>query len=88
MQPAGLSAFAARLAHKSGIYSYEEPRGELEEPFLGILKKNAEAWRFFQAQAPSYRRTVAHWVHSAKKEETRLKRLEKLIQIPGARKRL
>lgn len=79
MRPAGLKAFQARQEKRSGIYSYEQRRAQLEEPYNRLLKQNKAAWDFFQAQSPSYRKTVGWWVSSAKKEETRLKRLEKLI---------
>jgi hypothetical protein len=79
MRPAGLKAFQARTENRSGIYSYEQRRDRLEEPYASILKKYADAWAFFQAQPPSYRKTVGWWVVSARKEETRLKRLGQLI---------
>jgi uncharacterized protein YdeI (YjbR/CyaY-like superfamily) len=56
MRPAGLKAFAARIENKSGIYSYEQRRAELEEPYCSRLKGNRSAWDFFQAQPPSYRK--------------------------------
>lgn len=80
MRPAGLAAFQARRENKSGIYSYEQRRDELEEPYAGLLRKNKAAWAFFQAQPPSYRKAAGWWVVSAKKEETRLKRLQQLIE--------
>jgi uncharacterized protein YdeI (YjbR/CyaY-like superfamily) len=79
MRPAGLGAFAARRENRSGIYSYEQRSVELPDPYRGVLKKNAAAWRFFEAQPPSYRKTVCWWIVSAKQEETRRKRLNKLI---------
>lgn len=88
MRPAGQKAFAARTENKSGIYSYEQRRSELEEPYNSRLKKNKAAWDFFQTQPPSYRKAVGWWIVSAKKEETRLKRLEKLIEDSGKGKRL
>ena len=88
MQPAGLKAFAARKENKSGIYAYEQRRAELEEPYNGMLKKDNAAWTFFQAQAPWYRKQIGWWVISAKKEETRMKRLEKLIETSAKGKRL
>jgi len=79
MQPAGLRAYEARKENKVGIYSYEQRSVDLEEPYNQLLKENEAAWSFFQAQPPSYRKAASWWVISAKKEETRLKRLEKLM---------
>ena len=79
MQPAGLKAFAARQENRSGIYAYEQRSSELPEQYAKKLKQNEAAWKFFEAQAPSYRKTANWWVLSAKREETRLRRLDKLI---------
>lgn len=79
MQPAGLEAFAKRRENRSGIYSYEQRRDQLEEPFAALLKKDKRAWAFFQAQPPSYRKVVGWWVVSAKKDATRMARLQQLI---------
>jgi uncharacterized protein YdeI (YjbR/CyaY-like superfamily) len=78
MQPAGLKAFQARKENKSALYSYEQRSVDLEEPYQRLLKKDKAAWTFFQSQPPSYRKVVTWWVQSAKKEETRRKRLDKL----------
>ena len=78
MQSAGLNAFQVRRENKSGVYSYEQRSVELKEPYNRLLKKNKSAWNFFQAQPASYRKAVSWWIISAKQEETRLKRLEKL----------
>ena len=51
----------------------------LEEETKKKLKANKKAWRFFDAQAPWYKRTAIHWVMSAKQEATREKRLAELI---------
>ena len=80
VQPAGLKAFAARDENRSGIYSYEQRSPELPDQYARILKKHRAAAKFFQAQPPSYRKAANWWVQSAKQEETRLKRLDKLIQ--------
>jgi uncharacterized protein YdeI (YjbR/CyaY-like superfamily) len=79
MQPAGLKAYQARKENKSGVYSYEQRGVNLEEPYNRLLKANKIAWSFFQSQPPSFRKAASWWIISAKKEETRLKRLEKLI---------
>jgi uncharacterized protein YdeI (YjbR/CyaY-like superfamily) len=88
MRPAGLTAFEARRENRSGIYSYEQRRAEFDEPCAGVLRKNKAAWKFFQAQPPSYRKMVVWWVVSAKKEETRLKRLGKLVEESAAGRRV
>jgi uncharacterized protein YdeI (YjbR/CyaY-like superfamily) len=88
MQPAGLKAYHARKENKSGIYSYEQRSVELEEPYDRLLKKNKAAWSFFHKQPPSYRKTISWWIISAKKEETRLKRLEKLMAYSAEEQRL
>ncbi len=80
MQPAGLKAFEAKRENRSGIYVYEQRPQEFDEPYLGLMKKNKAAWTYFQAQLPSYRRTLIWFVVSAKQEETRLKRLKRLIE--------
>jgi uncharacterized protein YdeI (YjbR/CyaY-like superfamily) len=88
MRPAGLKAYEARRENKSGIYSYEQRSVELEEPYARLLKKNRAAWDYFQRQPASYRKKVSWWIISAKKEETRLKRLEKLAFYSSQKERL
>ncbi len=88
MQPAGATAFAARTENKSGIYAYEQRSEKLPEPYAGLLRKNKAAWKFFQAQPPSYRKTIGWWVTSAKREETRRKRLEQLLVASAEGRRL
>ena len=77
--PAGEKAFAARRENRSGIYSYEQRRSELEEPYASLLKKHKKACAFFEAQPPGYRKQMSWRILSAKKEETRLQRLQTLI---------
>jgi len=88
MQPAGLKAYEARRENKSGIYSYEQRSVNLEEPYNRLLKKDKAAWSFFQEQPASYRKAVSWWIISAKQEETRLKRLEKLTTFSAQGRRL
>ena len=75
----GLQAFEARQENRSGIYSYEQRSATLPEPYGRRFRKHKAAWSFFQAQPAGYQKTLAWWVVSAKKDETRLKRLEQLI---------
>ena len=88
MQAAGLAAFKARREYKSGIYSYEQRTADLPEPYLSQLKKHKTAWKFFESQPPGYRKIAMWWIVSAKQEETRLKRLKKLIAESAAGRRL
>jgi uncharacterized protein YdeI (YjbR/CyaY-like superfamily) len=81
MAPSGLQAFAARRENKSGIYSYEQRPDKLTEPYAGMLAKSAVAHKFFTKQAPWYQRAAIWWVISAKREETRLKRAQTLIEL-------
>ena len=88
MQPAGLKAYQARKEYKSGIYSYEQRSAELPAPYDEKLRQNKAASHFFNAQPASYRKVAFWWIVSAKKEETRLKRLEKLIEDSAQARRL
>ena len=88
MQPAGLAAFEARREDRSTLYSYERRPTDLGEPYAGLMKKNARAWRFFSEQPPSYRKVVTWWIVSAKREETRLRRLEKLVAFSAKGERI
>jgi uncharacterized protein YdeI (YjbR/CyaY-like superfamily) len=81
MAAAGVAAFEARTENRTGQYSYEQRPDQLIEPYAGMLASHAPAHRFFAHQAPSYRRAAIWWVISAKKEETRRQRAEKLIEL-------
>jgi uncharacterized protein YdeI (YjbR/CyaY-like superfamily) len=89
MHPAGVAAFEARMPAKTGAYTYEN-RHEVklspqqEEQF----RAKERAWEFFQAQPPGYRQTAIFWVVSAKREETRARRLATLIGDSAHRRRI
>lgn len=76
--PAGLDAHKRR-DRKSGKYSFENEERKLDAESERQFKANPKAWEFFKAQVPWYKRTASFWVISAKKPETRLRRLETLI---------
>ena len=81
VRPSGRKAFEARSEERSGVYSYEQrAAAEFEPAQERQFRRNKKAWEFFQAQRPSYRRAVIWWVVSAKKEETKAKRLAQLIE--------
>jgi uncharacterized protein YdeI (YjbR/CyaY-like superfamily) len=88
VRPAGRVAFDARDEARSRIYSYENRQGGLDAEREAVFRKNKVAWSFFDSQAPWYRRTAAYWVMSAKRDETRDRRLGVLIECSKRRERI
>jgi uncharacterized protein YdeI (YjbR/CyaY-like superfamily) len=89
MHPAGLRAFEAREAKKSGVYSFEQrDAATFDGAELKQFRANKAAWKFFEAQPPGYRRLVTYWVVTAKKPETRTRRLATLIADSAAGQRI
>jgi uncharacterized protein YdeI (YjbR/CyaY-like superfamily) len=88
MHPAGLREFEARSDKKSGIYSYENATRTLEPEMEKPFRANKKAWTYFNEQPPWYRRVAIYWVTTAKKEETRARRLETLIRDSAEGRRL
>ena len=87
MRPAGIAAFEARS--ETGTYSYEQRDAAVfDAERERRLRANAAAWEHFSAQAPWYRRTATYWVMSAKRAETREKRLATLMTDSAAGRRL
>jgi len=80
MQLPGLKTFEARDQEKSERYSNERKMVKLDPSYEKKLKANKKAWDYFQSKPPSYQRPAMWWIMSAKQEETRLKRLAKLIE--------
>jgi len=77
---AGHLAFAARTEGRSSVYAHEQETEPVLPPEAEArFRANTGAWAYFCAQPPSYRRTVIHLVTSAKKPETRERRLVQLI---------
>lgn len=85
MRPAGEAAFEARRADRTAIYSFEQaadPELALEE--AARFQANEAAWAWFSAKAPSFRKQALHWVITAKRPETRERRLATLIASSAA----
>jgi uncharacterized protein YdeI (YjbR/CyaY-like superfamily) len=89
MMPAGLAAWERRDPARSGVYSFErsEPAA-FNAAAERQLRQNRAAWKYFQAQPPGYRRLATHYVVSAKRPETREKRLAALIEHSARGERL
>jgi len=88
MKEAGQKAYTQRTDKKSKGYSYGKTPAVFNDSYKGIFKKNKSAWDFFMNQAPSYRKVIIQWIMSAKKEETRLSRLAKTINLSEEQKRV
>jgi uncharacterized protein YdeI (YjbR/CyaY-like superfamily) len=89
MREAGLKAFAHRREDKSRIYSYEQQKAAaLERADEMRFRKARAAWKFFEAQPRGYRRLVIWRIVSAKRPETRERRLADLIKASQQRRRL
>jgi uncharacterized protein YdeI (YjbR/CyaY-like superfamily) len=88
MRDAGLRAFEARDPKRSGIYGHERKPMQFDAASAKLLAADRAAKAFFDAQPPGYRRLMTYWVMSAKKEETRRKRLAKLIATSACGKRI
>ncbi len=89
MRPAGEAAFARRQDDRSAIYAYEQRDNPVLEPeHEARFRADAAAWEFFSSAPPSYRKPALWWVVSAKRPETRERRLAKLIEDSAAGRRL
>jgi len=85
MRPPGRLAHEARAPAKTKLYSYEQrKRAKLPPALEAKLKRNRKAWTYFQARPAWYRQSAVWWIVSAKKEETRARRLATLIADSAA----
>jgi uncharacterized protein YdeI (YjbR/CyaY-like superfamily) len=89
MRRAGEAAFARRRDDRSAVYSYEQRSKPMLEPELEArFRADAAAWEYFMSTPPSYRRPALWWVISAKRPETRERRLATLIEDSAAGRRI
>jgi uncharacterized protein YdeI (YjbR/CyaY-like superfamily) len=88
MAEPGMEAWRRRDEAKTGMYSFERDNATLEEEHMRAFRRNRKAWKFFQSQPPGYRRLCAWWIISARREETRNRRLAKLIAHSEAGERI
>ncbi|GAA3111984.1 YdeI/OmpD-associated family protein [Streptosporangium carneum] len=88
MRPEGIRAFETRTEDNSAIYSHEQEREPVLDPELERrFRAEAAAWEWFRSQPPGYRRTALHWVTSAKRPETRDRRLARLVDASSRGRR-
>jgi uncharacterized protein YdeI (YjbR/CyaY-like superfamily) len=88
MAKPGLDRFEKRDMQKSGKYSFERETAQFTPALEKEFRRAKRAWDFFQAQPPGYRRLLTFYVMSAKQDETRQKRLARLISVSAQGKRL
>lgn len=88
MQAAGLKAFEARSEQRSRQYSFEQEAAALSSDDERTFRTNKAAWAYWNKQPPGYKKTVSWWVISAKREETRARRLERLIAASAEGERI
>lgn len=81
IEDAGREAWEKRRDDRSGVYSFEQDRApSLSDDFLAKLRSSPAAADFWDSSPPGYRKRASHWVMSAKRPETRARRLETLIR--------
>lgn len=88
MHPSGIRAFEARRADRTGLYISDMSSIALPAELEAVFRAKAVAWDFWNRQPPGYRRQMTWWVISAKRDETRQRRLEALIEEHGAGRRI
>jgi uncharacterized protein YdeI (YjbR/CyaY-like superfamily) len=80
MRPAGLSAYERRDPKRTGIYAFETDPKAFSPVYEKRFRSNKSAWKFWEDHPPYLKKVCVHWVMSAKKEETQLRRLQHLIE--------
>jgi uncharacterized protein YdeI (YjbR/CyaY-like superfamily) len=83
MNAAGTRAYEENKG-RTGVYAYENEQRDLSKTETAAFRKNKAAWADFEKRPPSYRKVVLHWINSAKKPETRARRLAILIEDSAA----
>lgn len=89
MKAAGLRAIdeAKRNGHWSAP-ARRPPASPMSAEFEAHLRKNKKAAEFFASLAPSYARQYRDWIASAKREETRARRIEEALRLLAAGEKL
>lgn len=87
MTEAGVRAYEENK-HRSGVYAYENEQKDLTAAETAAFRKNRAAWADFEKRPAGYRKVVLHWINSARKPETRAKRLATLIADSAAGRKI
>ena len=83
MTPAGVKAYEENEG-RQGVYAYENALKELSPAETSQFRADKAAWTDWERRPAGYRRNVLHWIASAKKPETRARRLATLIEDSAA----
>ena len=84
MHAAGLAAYERRDPTKSGVYSFEVRPDVFPTALEARVREVPAAWAYFNEQPPGYRRLAIFYVISAKREETRVQRIQRVIDASAA----
>ena len=87
MNAAGVRAHEENKG-RSGVYSYENALGALTKAETAAFRRNKAAWADWEKRPPGYRKVALHWVTSARKPETRQRRLATLIEDSAAGRKI
>jgi uncharacterized protein YdeI (YjbR/CyaY-like superfamily) len=89
LKAAGLLTSAGRAAAPTtNTYAPRPVIPRLPGYIATALKANPSAWKSFRELAPTYRRDFVVWIHTAKRPETRARRIRESISLLAAGKKL
>ena len=89
LEAAGLLTSAGlAAAPTNNTYAPKPVIPDLPAYIANALKANPRAWSFFQGLAPTHRRRFVGWIHTAKRPETKEKRIRESIALLAAGKKL
>ncbi len=88
MTEPGRAAFAARREDRTARFAYEQAEVGLDAEQEQVFHADPVAWEWFGAQAPSYRKLAIYWVISAKRPDTRARRLASLVECSREGRRI
>ena len=87
MRPAGMRAYEENKG-RQGVYAYENALKDLSAAETKQFRADKAAWADWEKRPAGYRRLVLHWIASAKKPETRARRLATLIEDSAAGRKI
>jgi uncharacterized protein YdeI (YjbR/CyaY-like superfamily) len=83
-----LTAAGLAAAPTNNTYAAKPLIPDLPGYIAKAFRENTKAWDFFRELAPTHRRYFVVWIHTAKRPETREKRIHESIRLLAAGKKL